>query len=171
MKRAGLLVLLLAGSIISTELLLSVLRQRNINVDIRVEGKPPASMVSTPAPQPQNTAAPQAGTLYMAPDGSLVVNVIWSYRIGPKFPVTAVRAAVQDKSGDIVASAVYTITCETATSLLCEGQQPLALHFGEKDEAGQPTPWPVGSYTLQVTQASGGLIPLPLVERPIRVAN
>ncbi len=171
MKRAGLLVLILAGTIISVELVLSVLRQRNISIDIHIEGKPPASLVGTPTPQAPNNAASQAGTLYMAPDGSLVVNVIWTYRIGPRFPVTDVRATVQDKGGNTVASSAYTITCETATSLLCEGQQPLALHFGQTEDVNQPAAWPTGSYTLEVTQASGGLNPVSLVERSLQVAN
>jgi hypothetical protein len=106
----------------------------------------------------------------MAPDGTVLVDVIWTYRIGPRFPDTLIRAEIVNSSGQAVASSAYNITCNPADSMQCEGKTSLALRFGEKDGAGAPAPWPTGEYTLHVTRAYAGLAQaVSLSERIVQV--
>jgi hypothetical protein len=154
MKRVGLFLFVLCAGILGIELALSVLRQRNIGLDIRAEGPRPA--INTSAQPSNGQATPEAasapgGSVYITPEGSVVVDVTWSYRIGPRFPLTTVRADIVDDKGEAVSSAAHTFECGGDT-LVCEGKQALTLQYGEKDGQGAAQPWPVGTYALHVVR-------------------
>ncbi|MCC7207676.1 MAG: hypothetical protein IT323_10230 [Anaerolineae bacterium] len=176
-RRLAIIAVVLAVSIFGIELGLSVLRQRTIDVVVRVEG-PPSSVASeavagNATPMPGEPAS-AVGSLLVSPPGIVIVDVAWRYRIGPRFPVTTLRAEISDGAGVVVASDELTITCETAGSLQCDGDQPLTLRFGSLDAgAGGDTAslWPVGEYTLRVTRAFAGISPATLVNRPVIVAE
>jgi len=181
-KRAGLLAAILFILIIGIEGTLSLVRQRNLYFEFRTEGTQPALAglpTATPGPSPVpggNTAAgtsnaPAAGSIIISTDGAVLIDMSWDYRIGPRFPITRVRAQVATKVGDPVASGVFTIDCGTET-LSCKGNHTFSLRFGLVD--GQPAPseqkpWPVGEYVLRLTRDEG-LMEI-LAERPVIVAQ
>jgi len=103
---------------------------------------------------------------------TLVTTIQWTYRIGPRFPVTTIRAAVQDESGKTVAATSHTIQCGS-DALSCVGDTPLALTFGVVDGAGTATQWPIGRYTVTVTRTYAGVenAPSVLTARPLTVLN
>lgn len=173
-RRLGMIAAVLAVSIFGVELTLSVLRQRSIDINVRAEGPPPsvsgAAVEGVAAPAP-GEARSDAGSLLVSPGGAVVVDVAWRYRIGPRFPVTTLRAEITDSAGRIIAAGQFTIDCEGAGSLQCEGQQPLSLRFGAQDGGGESGPWPIGAYTLRVTRAYAGIAPMTLVDRPVIVAE
>ena len=163
MKRLGLYVFLIAAVIISVELALSVLRQRTIDIHIRVEGAPPAGAAASMA------GGADEGTLIVGTTATVVVDLDWTYRIGPRFPITIIRAEVQDANGEVVAETEYTIDCSLAGSLQCDGSHPLILAFDAPNDTRAP--WPVGNYALHVTRAYVGIAPIELVTRQMQVAN
>lgn len=173
-RRLGIIAAVLAVSIFGVELTLSVLRQRSIDITVRADGPTPSAARSavegsaTPAP---GEAQSDVGSLLVSPEGAVVVEVAWRYRIGPRFPVTVLRAEITDGAGQIVAAEEFTIDCDGAGSLQCDGEKPLNLRFGAQGGAGDARPWPVGAYTLRVTRAYAGIAPTTLVDRPVVVAQ
>lgn len=170
-KRAGLIAFLLITFILILEITLSALRNRTIEIAFRVEGEIPqaaAAPNATPAPG----QAPAQDVLFLAPSSALVTTVQWTYRIGPRFPVTTIRATVQDEGGNTVAAASHTIQCG-ADALSCVGDTPLALAFGVIDGAGSAAQWPIGRYTVTVTRTYSGVenSPALLTERSLAVLN
>ena len=179
MKRLGLLALLFCLGVISIEGLLAILRQRTIILAFRTEGSQPTVVVATPQPgAPTITPSPEgaqpddtnSGSILIATDGAVIIDVHWEYRIGPRFPVTIVQAQVHNTSGDIVAADKYTITCGSDT-MACTGERALTLRFGVRESTGTQATWPVGSYTLTVTRTFAGANTETLTERPLIVAE
>lgn len=173
MKRAGLLLVIACAGILGIELALSVLRQRVIAVEVRPEGPLPAVEVQT---QPGNGAAiPEVGaegvgSVRIAPEGGVSVDITWTYRIGPRFPVTTIRAEIVDDQGQTVASEAYTFEC-VGDSLNCAGQRAFTLRYGVREGQGAAQPWPVGSYSLQVTRTYQGARAERLTVRPVQVID
>ncbi len=176
-RRLAIIAVVLAVSIFGVELVLSVLRQRTLDVVVRVEGPPPSvaseAVVGSPTPVPGEPAS-AVGSLLVSPQGIVIVDVAWRYRIGPRFPITILRAEISDSLGAVVASDELTINCDAAGSLQCDGDHPLALRFGNLDvgEGGDAASlWPVGEYRLRVTRSFAGISPATLVDRPVIVAE
>lgn len=178
MKRIGLVAFGLFVLIFGIEGFLSLTRQRNLYLDFRVEGRQPAPAMTpgpTPTPSP-NGGNVGVGSIVMASDGALLIDLTWDYRIGPRFPVTEIRAEIVTSGGDSLASDVFTINCG-AQSLSCEGKQGMALRYMQftgTPPATTPTTkqaWPVGSYTLRVWRTYIGTAAQSIAERVIVVVN
>lgn len=173
-RRLGIIAAVLAVSILGAELTLSVLRQRDIDIAVRLDGPPPRAAnaavegETTPAPGDEQSAV---GSLLVSPEAAVVVDITWRYRIGPRFPITTLRAEISDGAGEIVSADEFTIDCASADSLQCDGAEPLTLRFGALDGEGEAAAWPIGAYTLRVTRAFAGIAPATLVDRPVIVAE
>lgn len=169
-KRAGLIAFGLVALILVIEVTLSALRVRAIDISFRVDGERPPTAAQNPTPAPDQPTGPE--TLYLAPSSDLVMEVRWTYTIGPRFPVTTIRAEMHDDAGKMVSAASHVITCGES-ALQCEGDTPVTLAFGVVNGAGQDAQWPVGRYTVTVTRAYAGVSgsPVQLVQRSIAVLN
>lgn len=170
MKRVGLWILLIAGGIFSVELTLSILRTRSVDAAIRIEGTAPVEVA--PTGESGGAAIPESGqapALALAPDGSVLVDLTWTYRIGPRFPMTTLRAEAVDEGGQVVAAQTHTLDCGSNT-LDCSGSTMLRLRYGVTTEAGNAVPWPVGTYSIQVTRTDAGFKATPVLTRPVVVA-
>jgi hypothetical protein len=173
MKRLGLAVIIMAGLVFGIEGVLTLLRQRNIYVVIQVQDKQQVQFATPQATSEAGAlpATPEAKSksLIMTPDGTLEVQVRWDYRIGPRFPVTVVRADVLNTNQDLVASESYTIDCGIE-ALECNGNTPLLLNFGIKDKAGTRAPWPDGEYSVLVIRTFVGFKPSVITKQTFQVA-
>ncbi len=170
-KRAGLIAFVLIAFILTLEITLSALRNRTIEIVFHVEGEiPQVAAVPEATPAPDQPTATEV--LFIGPSSTLVTTIQWTYHIGPRFPVTTIRAAVQDESGKTVAATSHTIQCGS-DALSCVGDTPLALTFGVVDGAGTATQWPIGRYTVTVTRTYAGVenAPSVLTARPLTVLN
>ncbi len=172
MKRLGLIAAIMAVLVFGTEGILSLLRQRNIDVTLQVETSLPLATPDATQQAAGGPATPAAqganSTLVIDPNGRVLVAVRWDYKIRPTFPHTLIRAEALDQSGNIVASDKYAIDCGSA-SLNCSGSTSLALAFGVQEQNGVKTAWPAGPYTVQVTRAFTELNTTILVRRPLTV--
>ena len=172
MKRLGLIAVLAGALVFGVEGVLSLLRQRNIDVTIQVESSLP--MATPDATQESGVATPRAqdtsSTLLIDPNGRVLVALRWDYKIGPTFPQTVIRAQALDQAGKIISSDKYTINCGSA-SLGCSGSTSLSLDFGVMDKVGTKAAWPAGDYTVQVTRAFTELNTTILVRRPLKVVT
>jgi hypothetical protein len=169
-RRLGIAALVAAALVFGIEGILTILRQRNINVVIKVEDA--QGVVVAPATESAATPDPQSdsSTLILDPDGRVVVNVRWDYKIGPRFPRTFVRAEALDQAGKVVAADRYTIDCGAA-SLECTGTTSMTLEYGVVEKAGTRATWPPGDYVVRVTRAFTELSSTLLVQQPIRVLS
>jgi hypothetical protein len=173
-RRLGIIAVVLAVSIFGVELALSVLRERSISINVRAEGTPPSvasAAVEGDAPPAPGEAQSDVGSLLVSPQGAVVVDIVWRYRIGPRFPITTLRAEVADGEGQIVAAEQFTIDCAGSGSMQCDGEMPLILRFGVRDGEGEAGAWPVGAFTLRVMRTYAGIAPTTLVDRPVIVAE
>lgn len=179
-RTAGLLIGLLVLVILLFEGSLALLRTRDVRASVSVQSNIPTA---TPTPrlvgQPTFTPDPLAASLRMTGDGRVLVDIDWSFRIGPRFPATTVRAVALTDDQRVVASAEYTFDCGSEP-LNCTGKNTLTLTYGTLSEAdGTPTPgvtpippgseWPVGSYTVVVTRAFTGLADVEVSRQSILV--
>lgn len=164
-KRLGLPIALLVVAILSIEVTLTALRQRQIDVIFSVSS---AALTTTDSEASAERDADDP-VLVLAPDGELTVTVAWSYQIGPRFPTTTVRARVQDERGQTVAEESLSITCKNA--LGCSGSQALALRYGVRAEGDQESDWAIGRYVVQVTRAYSGQEPVEISSRRLTVVN
>lgn len=177
MKRIALLVVVVIIGAVGVELALNLLRQRSLEIQVRAEGTQPTLPQSTSEGDPGSASngAPQdsseLGTVFLSTESALVVDVIWNYRIGPRFPKTVIRVEVQDKTGQVVAADGYTIECVQENALECSGKQSLALHFKAQDDAEAQSQWQLGEYNLKVTRAYATLKPEVILTRPLVVIN
>ena len=162
-KRLGLPIALLVVTILSIEVLLTVLRQREINVTFSAESAALAAL-----PEATDPTTPEATTdaplLTLAPDGKLSLTVTWSYQIGPRFPTTTVH-----ESGETVAERSLSITC--TNPLGCRGSQVLDLSYGVRAEGDAATDWQIGRYSVQVTRSYAGQQPTEITSRRLTVIN
>jgi hypothetical protein len=158
MKRLGLAVIIMAALVFGSESILTLLRQRNVNVSIEVKDQKPDDK-------------PKPGSIMtIAPDSTLLARVVWDYKIGPRFPDTIVHVDVTDQgTGKVVASNEYKIDCGME-SLNCGGTTPLALDYGVQNREGTRAVWPAGEYRVQVTRTFVGFKPVPVIDMPLRVA-
>jgi hypothetical protein len=163
-KHLGLPIALLIVAVLSIEIGLTALRQRQIDVTFAVHGAAQAAADSEAAEREVNEPV-----LVLAPDGALTVTVAWSYQIGPRFPTTTVHARVQDERGQTVAEDSMSITCQNA--LGCSGTQELALRYGVRAEGDQQAEWALGRYVVQVTRAYSGQEPVEISSRRLTVIN
>ena len=175
-KRLGLLTVLAIVLVFSVEGILTLLRQRSVDVTIYVtdlSGNPVAATASSTAtPEPGGTPKPASAQLVLKPDNSLWVRVVWTYHIGPRFPETVISADVFDKDGQIVASGSYKIDCGNA-SLDCTGDYPLGLNYGVKTDADRQKarqPWVMGAYNVQISRAYVGFNPTVIKQQAILVS-
>jgi hypothetical protein len=112
----------------------------------------------------------------MTGDGRVLVDIVWNYRIGPRFPATTVRAVAMNKDQQVVAAATQTFDCGSEP-LNCTGKLSLMLTYGTL--TGTPAPdttpippgsaWPVGSYNVVVTRAFTGLASVEVTRQSILV--
>jgi hypothetical protein len=175
MKRLGIAAVLIAGLVIGIEGMLTLLRQWNVAAKIEAHNplSPSAAATATAvaaALSPEAAAALADSTLMLGPDGTVVVQVNWDYRIGPRFPTTIVQAEALDASSKIVASTKYTIDCGSS-SLQCDGATPISLEYGVIDTKGTRSAWPPGTYTIRVTRAYVGYSPKVVSERQLQVLS
>jgi hypothetical protein len=167
-KRLGLAVVVVGVLVFGAEGILSLLRQRNIDVIVQVADSTAAS--ATPAATSElSSSEAKPHVLAISPPGGVEILVRWNYRIGPRFPITVVRAEALDNNQQIVASDTFTIDCGNAT-LDCSGEHSLALYFRVKDSQGQRGLWPLGDYVLRITRAYADLSPAVLKTQPFEVA-
>jgi hypothetical protein len=152
--------------IFAVELGLSLFRVRMVTATVRAEGPAPAGL-ERPAGQP-TPEAETGGSVRISPEGYVVVDAAWQYRIGPRFPTTTVRAQITDEAGTVVASDAHTFTCEGDT-LNCTGNHTFSLRYGLQDGAGSAQTWPVGTYTVQVTRANTDRTSAVVVARELQV--
>src|SRR5436190_15398510 len=121
--------------VVCSEVTLTLLRTRSIEVSFGVDAKTagPATPEAAATPDPG-----KAEVLTIKPDGTITVEVKWNYRIGPRFPVTVVRAeAISPSDSNIASSKEFMIDCGTEV-MQCQGDQQLQLNFGVKDNQGTP---------------------------------
>jgi hypothetical protein len=163
-KRLGLPIALLIAAVLSIEIGLTALRQRQIDVTFAVHG----TALATADAKPVEREADEP-VLVLTPNSILTVTVAWSYQIGPRFPTTTVRAHVQDERGQTVAEDSMSITCQNA--LGCSGTQELALRYGVRAEGGQESAWALGRYVVRVTRAYSGQEPVEISSRRLTVVN
>lgn len=171
-RRLVLGAVLLALIVFGSELALSTMRTRTLNVAYQAAlafsptPLPPEVPTPTPTrtPDPRKeepTATPTPEELYIAPGDAMIVNVRWDYRIGPRFQKVTVRASARNvERKDPVAVATAVIDCGSEI-LACSGAAPIRLNYQVPD-ANSPdgireVPWPVGDYTVTVEQSAGGL--------------
>jgi hypothetical protein len=182
---AGLLVvfiLLLEGS-------LTILRRRELTAAINVTSSLPTRTPTPTGTWQTGTPAPINTNLEMTPDGQVLVNLRWAYRIGPRFPRTIIRVQALNEGSIVVASANYLVNCGTE-ALLCEGSSTVALRFGVRVDvtptptsgpsaAGTPssTPsvadqgWKTGTYTIEVLRSDEGFAPTQVSRQTIYVVT
>jgi hypothetical protein len=165
-KRLGLAVVVVGMLVFGAEGILSVLRQRTIDVIVQVADSASATPAATREP---SSPEAQPRVLTISPLGGVEILVRWDYRIGPRFPITIIRAEALDSNQQVVASDTFKIDCGNAT-LACRGEHPLALYFRVKDSQGQRGLWPLGDYVLRVTRAYADLSPAVLKTQPFQVA-
>lgn len=166
-KRLGLPIALLIAAILSIEVTLTVLRQRNIEVTFSAHSA--ALLAAEPEAASEVSVGADDPVLLLAPDGELAVTVNWSYQIGPRFPTTFVQARVQNERGEIVAEEALSITCRNP--LGCNGNQTLALRYGVREAGDQAEAWALGRYVVQVTRAYSGQAPVEISSRRLTVIN
>ncbi|MCS6870550.1 MAG: hypothetical protein RML95_05390 [Anaerolineae bacterium] len=162
-KRLGLPIALLIVSVLSIEIVLTVLRQRSIEVTFSARNAAP---LNTEAEAQVSADEP---VLVLTPDGELSVTVTWSYQIGPRFPTTVVQARVQNERGETVAEDSLSITCRNP--LGCNGNQTLELRYGVREDGDQATNWALGRYVVQVTRTYSGQEPVEISSRRLTVVN
>jgi hypothetical protein len=149
-----------------SEVTLALVRSRSIDVTF---GTGAGSASATPDVAATPDAA-KSSVLTIKAIEPLNVTVKWNYRIGPRFPVTVIRAeAISPSDNHIAASEEYTIDCG-AEALQCSGEHLFELHYGVKDKQGTPLPWPLGDYLVQVSQHYSNLQSSPLRSQPFKVA-
>ncbi|MBO9308416.1 MAG: hypothetical protein J7551_01375 [Chloroflexi bacterium] len=163
-KRLGLPIALLVVAVLSLEIGLTALRQRQIDVTFTVHSAAQAAVDSEAA-----EGAADDPVLVLTPDGELTVTVAWSYQIGPRFPTTTVHARVQDERGQTVAEDSMSITCQNA--LGCSGSQELALRYGVRAKGDQASEWAPGRYVVRVMRAYSGQEPVEISSRRLTVVN
>lgn len=168
MKRLGLAVVIVGVLVFGVEGILSLLRQRTIDVIVQVENSSSANATPAATREP-SSSAPQPRVLTISPLDGVEILVKWNYRIGPRFPITIVRAEALDDKQQIVASDTFRIDCGNET-LDCSGERPLALYFRVKESQGQRGLWPLGNYVLRVTRAYADLNATLLKTQPFEVA-
>ncbi len=162
-RRAGLIAFVVVILVFGSELTLSQLRRRDISVSLRVITATPApgatqAAVPTEAPgQPAPTKTPTPSILIITPNDELIVNVQWSYRIGPRFPRTIVRATAKIENRSVGEGRVI-VDCGGAL-LDCTGSEPISLRYTIPDTGSgiQTVTWPVGDYTLLIERSLGDL--------------
>lgn len=184
MQRLAGVAFLIALLVFGTELTLSTLRTRAINVGFGIELRfsptplppeiPTATPTRTPDPrkeQPTATATPLIP--FLAAGDALIVEGNWEYKIGPRFQTVTIRASayIPDRTQP-VAEATQIIDCGNEI-IECNGKFRLALNY-EIPDATAPSgkrsiPWPVGEYKVKVEQSAGGLKYTPLRETEFRV--
>lgn len=176
-KRLGLLTVLAIIFVFSIEGILTLLRQRNLDVTIYVTDANGNALnvtqASTQTPEPGATPKPASTQLILKPENSLWVRVGWMYHIGPRFPETLINADVFDKDGQVVASNSYKIDCGSA-SLDCTGDYPLSLDYGVTtgaDRQKERKPWAIGEYTVQVSRTYVGFNPAVIKRQTILVTS
>jgi hypothetical protein len=167
-KRLGLPIALLIVAILSIEVLLTILRQREITVTFSAESAALAALPENTDPTAAETTTDEP-LLTLTPDGKLSVTVAWSYQIGPRFPTTTVHAVVQSESGETVAERSLSITC--ANPLGCSGSQVLDLSYGVRAEGDAAAAWQIGRYSVQVTRTYSGQQPIEITSRRLTVIN
>ncbi len=166
-KRLGLPIALLIVAILSIEISLTALRQRNIAVTFSAHSA--ALIAAQPEAASEAPIDTDESVLLLAPDGELAVTVSWNYQIGPRFPTTFVQARVQNERGEIVAEEALSITCRNP--LGCNGNQTLALRYGVREAGDQAEAWALGRYVVQVTRAYSGQEPIEIGSRRLTVVN
>jgi hypothetical protein len=164
-KHLGLPIAILIVAVLTIEIGLTVLRQRQIDVTFAVHS---AALTAADSEAALERDADEP-MLVLTPDGELIVTVAWSYQIGPRFPTTTVHARVQDERGQTVAEESLSITCKNA--LGCSGTQELALRYGVRAEGDQEADWALGRYVVQVTRAYSGQAPVEISSRRLTVIN
>ncbi|MEP7289265.1 MAG: hypothetical protein ABI947_26230 [Chloroflexota bacterium] len=182
MKRIGIGVLLLVvvGIVFSTESILAGLRKRDVFVNVQIQDAKGVIATEAATAAPTTTvnagATPAAGatavvkitTLTLDPDGTVVVQARWTYKIGPTFPITTIRAQALNSTGVVVADDLYKINCGT-DSLDCTGNHTLMLNYGVQNSQGTRTPWPADDYTIKVTRSYGDLKATDLLPQAVTV--
>jgi hypothetical protein len=168
MKRLGLVAIVVALLVVGIEGTLALLRQRTISVTITL--KDSMSGTATPAPAGVATPDPAPTTLSLLSDGTVLAHVTWTYHIGPRFPLTNIRAVVFDEKQQPVAADTYKLDCGSAT-IDCTGTAALSLNYGVQDKTGTRTLWPLGTYTLLVTRAYADLNATQLEQRTFEVVG
>ncbi|MFQ3535964.1 MAG: hypothetical protein SNJ58_08805 [Aggregatilineales bacterium] len=166
-KRLGLPIALLVVAILSIEIGLTVLRQRNIEVTFSARSV--ALQAARAEAESETEVSADEPVLVLSPDGELSVTVVWAYQIGPRFPTTVVRAWVQNERGETVAEKSLSITC--MNPLGCSGNQTLALRYGVREDGNQGEDWALGRYLVQVTRAYPGQEPVEISSRRLTVIN
>jgi hypothetical protein len=184
MRRLAGLAVVMALIVFGSELTLSTLRTRAINVNFGVELRfsptPLPPSVPTPTPsrtpdprkeQPTATATPLIP--FLAAGDALIIDGVWEYKIGPRFQVITIRAQAFIPDRDVpVAETSQVIDCGTAI-IECNGKFRLALNYQISDPnapGGKRTiPWPLGDYKVKVEQSAGGLKYTTLRETEFRV--
>ncbi|MBX3082766.1 MAG: hypothetical protein KF716_14095 [Anaerolineae bacterium] len=185
-KRGGLIALVLVILVLGIEGTLTLLRKRDVSASIAVVSLRPTATLTPVGRALPSDATPDPATvgLIMTDDGSVVVNIMWAYNIGPRFPQTILRAVALDKESQVVASASQFVDCSGST-LDCNGNAVLTLRYGEMappDNATTHTPvptasatlstghWPLGEYTVLVTRAYEGFSAVEVARDKIVVA-
>ena len=166
-KRLAIALTIAVILVFGSESTMALLRRWNIDVEVQVTdamgvvvtAEATADASPTPGPTP---VAPPLTTL--AADQRLNIDVVWNYRIGPRFPSTQIEAMVlRESDNSIAASGTYNIDCGTA-ALSCTGNTVLSL---------TPTggTWIPGTYYLTVNRAYAGLNPSTLKTQEFQVAS
>jgi hypothetical protein len=135
-KQLGLLFVGLATIIIVFEGSLTLLRARNIEVGVRSESGETTTTIEQ---------------VIVEPERPLLIDVMWDYRIGPRFPQTIVRAEARNLNGDVIASDEYIIDCGTA-AVTCTGSATIEMLPDNDTQT-----WEIGQYSLKVERSMAGL--------------
>ena len=182
MKRigVGVLLVIVVGIVFSTESILAGLRQRDVFVSVQIQdakgiiateaanAAPTAAVGTAVTPGSGATAIAKITTLTLDPDGTVVVQARWTYKIGPTFPITTIRAQALNSIGVVVADDLYKINCGS-DSLNCAGTHALMLNFGIQNSQGTRAQWPADDYTIKVTRSYGDLKASDLLPQAVTV--
>jgi hypothetical protein len=150
--------LLLAGVVLlvfGVEVFLSVIRTRDVTIAVSADKLPQS--LPTATPQPEGTPTPEPSTvvrsLTVAPDGQVLVEVLWSFRVGPRFSSPLMVARITNEAGQLVANGQHKIQCDPNEPFQCHGSATITMKAGIVDGKGEGQNWQRGKYTLTVTRA------------------
>lgn len=170
LRRGVIILVVLIVLVFGTESTLALLRRRDITITVSVQSLN-TTPTATPGASGSATSTPAPTVFLLIPSDRVVVNVQWTYHIGPRFPNTVVHASVSINGRD-VADGQVSINCGGA-SLDCNGQASLTLAYTVPDTGNgsgpQTVDWPVGDYTITVDRSDGGLIPVVIGHYPFHV--
>jgi len=146
----GILVVLAAGIVFGSESILALMRKRDISATIAVVD-PNTGAVTAQSKAASAQATPQP-TLVMLPNGSIAVHLAWTYKIGPRFPITVITTNVSDSQNNVVTTDMYKIDCGSET-LDCSNSVDRVL--------GPPKggTWTAGTYRVDVAFSRADLAP------------